>query len=167
MADVCDVGNLGDNGKLFIKINNNIEDNKIKKLLSEVKVIAVVGLSPKEDRPSNSVARYLKSRGYKIVPVNPGHDEILGEKSYRSLSEIPFKVDIVDIFRKPSEVLPIVEEAIKLKPKCIWLQLGIVNDNAKNLAESNGIFFVQDKCIKIEHQRLIGLNNKSYLFHNF
>lgn len=153
MADVCDVGG----GHSFsAKINNPKEDEQIKKLLQEAKVIAVVGLSPKEDRPSNAVAKYLKEKSYKIVPVNPGHDEILGEKSYSSLSEIPFPVDIVDIFRKSSEVVPVVEEAVKLKPKCIWLQLGIVNDDAKKISEENGIFFVQDKCIKIEHQRLIG-----------
>lgn len=156
MDDVCKVDNLGNQNTQFIKFNNPKEDEKIKKLLSEAKVIAVVGLSPKEDRPSNSVAKYLKSKGYKIVPVNPGHEEILGEKSYRSLSEIPFEIDIVDIFRKSSEVLPIVEEAIKINPKCIWLQLGITNEDAKKLAEENSVFFVQDKCIKIEHQRLIG-----------
>lgn len=154
MADVCDV-NSG-NSEFSIKLTNPKEDEEIRKLLKEVKVIAVVGLSPKEDRPSNSVARYLKSKGYKIVPVNPGHDEILGEKCYKSLSEIPFQVHIVDIFRRSEEVLPVVQEAIKLKPKCIWLQLGIVNDDAKKLSEENGIFFVQDKCLKIEHSRLIG-----------
>lgn len=154
MADVCDV-NSG-NSEFSIKLTNPREDEEIRKLLKEVKVIAVVGLSPKEDRPSNSVARYLKSKGYRIVPVNPGHDEILGEKCYKSLSEIPFQVDIVDIFRRSEEVLPVVQEAIKLKPKCIWLQLGIVNDDAKKLSEENGIFFVQDKCLKIEYSRLIG-----------
>lgn len=153
MADVCDVNSGGNN--LSIKLTNPKEDAAITKLLKEAKVIAVVGLSPKEDRPSNSVARYLKSKGYKIVPVNPGHDEILGEKSYKSLSEIPFPVDIVDVFRRSEEVLPVVQEAIKIKPKCIWLQLGIVNNEAKKLAEENGIFFVQDKCLHLEHERLI------------
>lgn len=154
MRDVCDMdsGNIG----FSIKLTNPKEDEAIAKLLREVKVIAVVGLSPKEDRPSNSVARYLKSKGYKIVPVNPGHEEILGEKSYRSLLEIPFPVDIVNVFRRSEEVLSVVQEAIKIKPKCIWLQLGIVNDEAKRLSEENGIFFVQDKCLRIEHARLVG-----------
>jgi predicted CoA-binding protein len=154
MADQCKVDSGGD--VFSVKITNTKLDDEIRELLKSVKVIAVVGLSPKEDRPSNMVARYLKEKGYKVIPVNPGHDEILGEKSYPSLPSIPEKVDVVNIFRKSSEVLPVVEEAIKLKPKCIWLQLGIVNDEAKRLAEENGIFFVQDRCIKIEHQRLIG-----------
>ncbi len=151
MADVCNVGD----GSSFSARINLFDDEKVKKLLEESKVIAVVGLSPKEDRPSNSVARYLKSKGYKIVPVNPGYDEILGEKSYSKVSEIPFEVDVVDIFRKSEEVLPVVQDAVKIKPKCIWLQLGIVNNDAKKIAEENGIFFVQDRCMKVEHQRLI------------
>ncbi|MCX8028529.1 MAG: CoA-binding protein [Brevinematales bacterium] len=155
MADACDMDKS--KGKEFsIKFNNPEEDEKIKDFLLKTKVIAVVGLSPKEDRPSNAVARYLKEKGYKIVPVNPGYDEILGEKCYKSLSDIPFQVDIVDIFRNPAEVVPVVQEAVRLKPKCIWLQLGIVNNDAKKIAEESSIFFVQDKCIKIEHQKLIG-----------
>jgi len=152
MADQCKVE---DSNNIFtIKLIGSKLDAKIKETLESSKVIAIVGLSPKEDRPSNDVARYLKEKGYKIIPVNPGHEEILGEKSYPSLSAITEKVDIVDIFRKSSEVLPVVEEAIKLNPKCIWLQLGIANDEAKRIAEENGIFFVQDKCIKLEHIRL-------------
>ncbi|MFN4245937.1 MAG: CoA-binding protein [Brevinematia bacterium] len=152
MSDRC---NIGDNSSFSVKFNNPLDDETIKNVLVGAKVIAIVGLSPKEDRPSNSVAKYLKGMGYRIVPVNPGYDEILGEKSYKKLSDIPFQVDIVDIFRRSEEVLPVVEEAIKLKPKCIWLQLGIVNDEAKKLAQENNILFVQDKCIKLEHQRLI------------
>lgn len=154
MADACEINK--ESHTFSVSINNPRLDEEIVKLLKSSKVIAIVGLSPKEDRPSNIVARYLKEKGYKIVPVNPGHDEILGEKSYKSLSEIPFEVDIVDVFRKPTEVVPIVQEAVKLKPKCIWLQLGIVNDEAKKIAEENNIFFIQDRCIKIEHSRLIG-----------
>lgn len=154
MADVCDI-NEGSHS-FSINLNNPNLDGEIIKLLKTSKVIAVVGLSPKEDRPSNAVARYLKEKGYKIVPVNPGHDEILGEKSYKNLSEIPFEVDIVDVFRNPAEVVPVVQEAVKIKPKCIWLQLGITNEEARKIAEENNIFFIQNKCLKIEHQRLIG-----------
>ncbi len=130
-------------------------DKEIRELLQTSKVIAVVGLSADEDKPSNGVARYLMKKGFKIIPVNPGQDTILGEKSYKSLSDIPGPVDVVDIFMRSDKVLPFVEEAARLKPKAIWLQLGITNDAAKDAAEKNGIMFVQDRCVKIEHQRLL------------
>ena len=130
-------------------------DKEIRELLRTSKVIAVVGLSADEDRPSNGVARYLMKQGFKIIPVNPGRDTILGEKSYKSLSDIPGPVDVVDIFMRSDKVLPFVEEAARLKPKAIWLQLGIKNDAAKEAAEKNGIMFVQDRCVKTEHQRLL------------
>lgn len=135
-------------------------DQAIKDLLASSKIIAVVGLSPKTDRPSNGVANYLKAHGYRVVPVNPLYEEILGEKSYKSLSDIPDKVDVVDIFMRAENVVPVVEEAIKIKPKAIWLQLGIVNDEAKTLAEKSGIVFVQNLCIKLEHARLISNQKK-------
>jgi len=132
------------------------EDEAIGSLLKEIRVIAVVGLSADAGKASNSVARYLKVRGFRIIPVNPGQEEILGEKAYKSLADIPEPVDVVDIFMRPEKVLPVVEEAIKLKPKAVWLQLGIVNDEAKARAVSAGVMFVQDKCMKREHQRLVG-----------
>ena len=132
------------------------EDEAIGSLLKEIRVIAVVGLSADAGKASNSVARYLKDRGFRIIPVNPGQEEILGEKAYKSLADIPEPVDVVDIFMRPEKVLPVVEEAIKLKPKAVWLQLGIVNDEAKARAVSAGVMFVQDKCMKREHQRLVG-----------
>jgi len=135
-------------------------DQAKKDLLASSKIIAVVGLSPKTDRPSNGVANYLKAHGYRVVPVNPLYEEILGEKSYKSLSDIPDKVDVVDIFMRAENVVPVVEEAIKIKPKAIWLQLGIVNDEAKTLAEKSGIVFVQNLCIKLEHARLISNQKK-------
>jgi uncharacterized protein len=135
-------------------------DQANKDLLASSKIIAVVGLSPKTDRPSNGVANYLKTHGYRVVPVNPFYEEILGEKSYKSLSDIPDKVDVVDIFMRAENVVPVVEEAIKIKPKAIWLQLGIVNDEAKMLAEKSGIVFVQNLCIKLEHARLISKQKK-------
>jgi predicted CoA-binding protein len=129
---------------------------EIREVLEKARVIAVVGLSPNPDRPSNSVARYLMAQGYRVIPVNPRHEVILGEKSYKNLAEIPEKVDVVDIFMRAERVIPIVQEAITLNPQAIWLQLGIVNDEAKQLAEAGRIPFFQDLCIKIEHARLIG-----------
>ncbi len=131
-----------------------LSDKAKKELLSSSKIIAVVGLSPKTDKPSNRVAQYLIEHGYRVIPVNPQHEEILGTKSYKSLSDIPDKIDIVDIFMRAENVVPVVEEAIKLKPKAIWLQLDIVNDEAKAIAEKNGTDFVQNLCIKLEHARL-------------
>ena len=126
---------------------------KTKEILETSHTIAMVGLSPTEDRPSNGVARYLKKAGYRVIPVNPGYDEILGEKSYKSLSEIPDKVDVVDIFMRADKVVPVVEEAVKIKPKYIWLQLGIVSEEARAIAETQGIGFVMDKCMKMEHAK--------------
>jgi len=131
------------------------EDEVIAALLRATKVIAVVGLSADVDKPSNGVARYLQDKGFRIIPVNPGQETILGEKSYKSLTDVPEQVDVVDIFMRSEKVLPVVEEAIKLKPKAIWLQLGITNEEAKAAAASAGIMFVQDKCVKVEHARLI------------
>ena len=131
------------------------QDKEIKELLKTSRVIAIVGLSADEEKPSNGVARYLKDKGFRIIPVNPGQDTILGEKSYKSLADIPEAVDIVDIFMRAEKVLPFVEEAAKLKPKAIWLQLGIVSDEAKAAAERSGTMFVQDKCVKQEHARLV------------
>jgi hypothetical protein len=130
------------------------EDISRKELLLSSKVIAIVGLSPKEDKPSNEVAKYLIEAGYKIIPVNPGYDEILGVKCWHTLSDIPEKVDIVDIFMRADKVMPVVEEALAMKPRCIWLQLGIVNEEAKKTAESKDITFIMDLCIKREYERL-------------
>ncbi len=131
------------------------QEAKEKEILEQSKAIAVVGLSQDEDKPSNIVARYLIAHGYRVIPVNPGHEKILGQTTYNTLSDIPEKVDIVDIFMKAEMLLPVVEEAVRIKPKCIWLQLGIINEEAKKLAEDNGITFFMDRCIKIEHNRLI------------
>ena len=131
------------------------EDEAIGALLRAMKVIAVVGLSADAGKPSNGVARYLQDKGFRIIPVNPGQETILGEKSYKSLADIPGQIDVVDIFMRSEKVLPVVEEAIRLKPKAIWLQLGITNEEAKAIAASAGIMFVQDKCVKVEHARLV------------
>jgi predicted CoA-binding protein len=131
------------------------EDETIGALLRAAKVIAVVGLSADVEKPSHGVARYLKNKGFRIIPVNPGQESILGEKCYKSLADVPEPIDVVDIFMRPEKVLPVVEEAIKLRPKAIWLQLGITNEEAKAAAASAGIMFVQDKCVKVEHARLV------------
>ena len=131
------------------------QDNAIKELLRTSRVIAVVGLSADEDKPSNVVARYLMDKGYKVIPVNPGQETILGQKSYKSLADIDEKVDIVDIFMKAEKVLPFVRDAIRLRPSAIWLQLGIVNEEAKSVADADKVMFVMDKCVKQEHTRLL------------
>ena len=129
-------------------------DKKICEVLKNSKVIVVVGLSPKPHRASNQVAKYMQEKGYKIIPVYPREDEILGEKVYRSLEEIDFEVDIVDVFRKSEDTPEIVEKAVKLPGvKCIFLQEGIKNEKSKEISEKAGIFYVEDKCLMVEHKR--------------
>lgn len=117
--------------------------------------IAVVGLSDKSSRPSNQVASYLIYAGYKIYPVNPNHEEIFGLKCYPDLKSIPAKIDIVDIFRRPEFVLPIIEESIKIGAKTIWMQLGVINHEAAKKAKSFGLKVIMNRCIKIEHRRFM------------
>ena len=119
-----------------------------------MKKIAVVGLSPKEIRPSYGVARYLQSVGYKIIPVNPGHPLILGEKSYPTLKDIPLKIDVVDVFRRPEHVIPITEDAIEIGAKAIWFQDGVINEEAAKLAEDAGLLVVMDDCMLRQHQAM-------------
>lgn len=126
----------------------------IEKILKETNTIAVVGLSPKKYRDSYMVSEYLKEHGYKIIPVYPREKEILGEKVYERLTDIKEKVDVVLIFRRSEEVLPVVEEAIKIKPKFIWMQLGIANKEAEELARKKGIEVVSNRCMKIEHSQI-------------
>jgi len=132
----------------------NSSDKEVKEILSKYKTIAVVGISPKEDRPSFRVASYLKSKGYKIIPVNPGHEEVLGEKCYPSLKEVPEKVEIVDIFRKAEAVEEVIKQAIEIGAKVAWMQLGIVNNKAAKLAKDAGMQVVMDKCMLVEHGKL-------------
>jgi len=126
---------------------------RIEKILKNYKVVAIVGLSPKKERPSRQVAQYLQKHGYKIVPVRPGMNEILGEKCYSSLLEIPFPIDVVDIFRKSEAVMPVIDEAIRIGAKSVWLQLGIMNPEAEKKAESAGLLVVSNRCMKIEHSK--------------
>src|SRR5881396_1855826 len=134
------------------------EEDAVREVLRGARTIAVVGLSPNAMRPSHSVSRYLQRAGYRIVPVNPGHDEILGEKSYRTLTDAArdHAIDIVNVFRRSEHVGAIVAEAIALRspPKLIWLQLGVVDAGAAQAAEAAGIAFIQDHCLAIEHSRL-------------
>ena len=134
-----------------------VKDEEIRDTLSSSKIVAVVGISPKEDRPSYLVASYLKSKGYRVLPVRPDGDSILGEKVYHSLSEIPeeIKIDVVDIFRRPEDVPPIVEEAVQRGAKVIWMQEGIVNEEAAAKAQKAGLRVVMDRCMKKDHQRLL------------
>jgi predicted CoA-binding protein len=141
-----------------------LSQNEIKKILSKSKTIAVVGLSREPDKDSYRVAAYLKKQGFRIVPVNPFADEILGEKSYKSLLDIPVEIqktlDVVDVFRPAKDVPAIVEQAVKLKaihgkPHVFWMQLGIVNKQAAETAKKAGLTVVMDKCMMAEHKRLV------------
>src|SRR5215470_16476151 len=151
--------------------HDNYPDNYIRGILNTVKTIAMVGISPKENRPSYFAFKYLLERGYHMVPVNPGQagKSILNQKVYARLSDIPEPVDMVDIFRASEHVLPVVEEALKLQPKpqVIWMQLTIRNDEAARLAEAAGLKVVMNRCPKIEYGRLsseiswMGVNSRT------
>jgi predicted CoA-binding protein len=134
-----------------------MDDKEIKDTLRNSTTIAVVGISPKEDRPSYIVASYLKSKGYRIIPVRPDGEKILEEKVYRSLSEIPEEigVDVVDIFRRSEDVPPIVEEAIQREVEVVWMQEGVIHKEAGEKAQKAGLKVVMDRCMKKEHQRLL------------
>ena len=134
-----------------------MKDEELKEIFKNCKTVAVVGISPKEDRPSFRVAAYLQSKGYRIIPVRPDGDTILGEKIYRTLMEIPegIEIDVVDIFRKSEEVPPIVEEAIRRGAKIVWMQEGVIHQEAAEKAQNAGLKVVMDRCIKKEHQRLL------------
>jgi hypothetical protein len=126
----------------------------LRRILENHKVVAMVGLSPKADRPSNIVARYLMAHGYTVIPVNPGQREILGQPCYASLRDIPVAVDMVDVFRNSADVPPIATDAIAIGAKSLWLQLGVINAEAAALASSAGLDVVMDRCPKIEHALL-------------
>lgn len=128
----------------------------LRRILAESRTIAVVGLSADWFRPSYFAAKYMQEHGYRIVPVNPRYPEILGEPCYPTLSAIPFKVDIVDVFRKTADVLPIAQEAVAIGARCLWQQIGVINEQAQALALQNGLDSVVDRCVKIEHARLFG-----------
>lgn len=132
------------------------ETDQVEKLLGRVQTIAMVGISRNRHRDSQYVAKYLQNAGYKIVPVNPAADEILGEKSYPDLNSIPFPVDVVDVFRRPEDIPQVIDEALAINPKVIWLQLGTGDHpEERKKVEEQGITLIQKRCIKVDHQFLI------------
>ncbi len=125
-------------------------------ILESYRVVAIVGLSPNEERDSFRVAKYLKEHGYKIIPVNPMAPEVLGQKCYPDLASVPENVEIVDIFRRASDVPPIVEQAIKIGAKAVWMQEGIINEDAALMARQAGMAVVMDRCIRKVHEEMAG-----------
>jgi len=128
----------------------------LRRILNENKVIAVVGLSANESRPSFFAAKYMQYHGYTIIPVNPRYDSILGETCYPDLESIPMPVDIVDVFQRPDRVMPVAESAIAIGAKVLWMQLGVVNEEAATVARNAGLEVVMNRCVKIEYARLFG-----------
>jgi len=128
----------------------------IRRILRTSRTIAVVGLSEKWYRPSFFAAKYMQDHGYRIIPVNPSYQEVLGERCYRSVTDVPEPIDIVDCFRKPEEMVPIAREAVKIRAKVLWMQLGIRNAEAAKIATDAGLDVVMDHCVKIEHARILG-----------
>ena len=124
------------------------------KILNSSRTVAVVGLSSKPDRPSYRVASYLKEQGYQIIPVNPAEKEILGETCYPDLASVPTSVDVVDIFRRAEDLPPIVEETIRIGAKAVWMQEGVINEEAANRAGEAGLMVVMNKCMLKEHRNL-------------
>lgn len=129
---------------------------QLRRILKDNHTIAVVGLSADWYRPSYFAAKYMQEHGYRIIPVNPKYTEILGERCYPDLKSIPDKVDIVDVFRKSEDCAPIAQEAVAIGAKALWLQIGVINDEARQTAEKAGLDFVQNRCVKIEYARLFG-----------
>lgn len=128
----------------------------LRRILRQCRTIAVVGLSAEWHRPSYFAASYLQGKGYRIVPVNPKYPAVLGETSYARLEDIPFPVDMIDVFRKPADLLPIARSAVAIGAKCLWQQLGVMNLEADAVARAAGLDSVMDRCVKIEHARLFG-----------
>ena len=138
--------------------NINYDDAFIQEVLLSTKTIAMIGLSEKDNRPSNFAAKYLKNRGYKIIPINPVTKKktILGEKVYKTISELEFVPDMVDLFVKEEKILAFVKEAIKIKTKTIWLQLGLIDKESEKIANTANINFIMNRCPKIEYAKFSG-----------
>ena len=132
------------------------DSDKIRRILRTSRTIAVVGLSAQWHRPSYFAAKYLQEHGYRVIPVNPSYPEILGEKSYKSLREIPEKVDVVDCFRRSNEIPALADDAIAIGAKVLWMQLGVENAAARAKAEAAGLEVIDNRCMKIEHGRFFG-----------
>ncbi len=136
--------------------NDNPSPDEIKNILERSNKIAIVGLSPKAERDSNRVAKYLMEKGYEIVPVNPGQKEILGQDCFKTLTDIPFKVDLVDLFLNPERVPPVVDQAIEIGAPVLWMQEGVIHHEAAQKAREAGLTVVMDRCTKHEHKKLFG-----------
>jgi uncharacterized protein len=132
------------------------DSDKVRRILRRSRTIAVVGLSAQWHRPSYFAAKYMQEHGYRVIPVNPGYPEILGEKCYKSLREVPEKVDIVDCFRRSAEIPAIADDAVAIGAKVLWMQLGVENGDARRKAEAAGLEVVENRCVKIEHGRFFG-----------
>ena len=132
------------------------DSEKVRRILRRYKTLAVVGLSAQWHRPSYFAAKYMQEHGYRIIPVNPGQESILGERCYKSLRDIPEKVDIVDCFRKSADIGPIAEDAVAIGARVLWMQLGVHNEAARARAEAAGLEVVENRCVKIEHGRFFG-----------
>jgi predicted CoA-binding protein len=139
--------------RVLLPANAEAGDDPILEILKTYKTIAVVGLSSNPMRPSHEVSEYMQSAGYRIIPVNPNETEVLGEKSYARLEDVPEKIEIVDIFRRVEEVAAAVESAIRIGAKVVWMQLGIENEVAAEKARAAGLTVVEDACILVEHKR--------------
>lgn len=129
---------------------------KLRRILKDNRTIAVVGLSANWYRPSYFAAKYLQEHGYRVIPVNPQYDSVLGEKCYKALADIPEKVDVVDCFRRGEEIPALAREAVAIGAKVLWMQLGVASAEARRIAEAAGLEVVEDRCMKIEHGRLFG-----------
>ena len=129
-------------------------DDVMREIFANSQTIAVVGASPDANRAGNYIPAYLKAQGYRVIPVNPTCDEVLGEKCYASLADIPEPVDCVEVFRRPEHAPDIARQAVAIGAKSLWLQLGIINDEARRIAEEGGLLFVQDECMGPQHRRL-------------
>ncbi|MBN1785734.1 MAG: CoA-binding protein [Candidatus Methanofastidiosa archaeon] len=141
--------------KCYFGPMDNVDDSEVKRLLSETVTIALVGASDMPSKPSNDIMSYLLSNGYDVIPVNPNHEQVLGRECYPSLLDLDKCVDMVNVFRNPRFLMPIMEEAIKIRPKCVWLQMGVVNSEAYRLSIEAGILTIMNRCIKTEHKRLM------------
>lgn len=139
--------------RLYLPDNAAASSDAIADVLRDSKTIAVVGLSSNPARPSFEVAQYLQSAGYRIIPVNPNESEVLGEKAYPSLEDIPEKVDVVDVFRRPEYVPRVAESAIAINAKVLWLQLGITNESSAEKVRASGLVAVEDACLLVEHKK--------------
>lgn len=133
----------------------NVTDLEVLEILNQSQTIAVVGISHKEHRDSHKVAKYLKENGYKMIPVNPKYTEVLGEPCYPNLKSVPEPIHVVDIFRNMEAIPPLVDEAIEVQARCVWMQLGLAHNEAAQKARCAGLRVVMNKCIKIEHARLM------------